>query len=340
MKTNQVITVCKLAAALLLLGCGAQSETDVSSGKTELSAEEAKAIAKEAYIYGFPIVMTYKAMFNYVVDRDSPEYKGPFNQLGCEARLFTPEDKAVVTPNADTPYCMFWMDARSEPMVLTVPEMEPARFYHFQLIDLYTHNFAYAGTLTTGNGAGKYLIAGPDWDGEKPAGITDVIRSETGFIFNVTRTQLFGPDDLAKVKEIQGSYGLQPLSAFLGMEAPPAKPMPKFPQERHLPQDHGGEGPRGGHAIRYPRHPATSIHRAGWGGRRTGPGRDLRRCHAQPPRGAGNQIGGRTSSEEEADAQNDNVPGCGSRSVLQGTDLERSFEDHATQLDLQAGRNE
>jgi hypothetical protein len=230
MKTNRVITMCKLAAALLLLGCGAQSETDISSGKTELSAEEAKAIAKEAYIYGFPIVMTYKAMFNYVVDRDSPEYKGPFNQLGCEARLFTPEDKAVVTPNADTPYCMFWMDTRSEPMVLTVPEMEPARFYHFQLIDLYTHNFAYAGTLTTGNGAGKYLIAGPDWDGEKPEGITDVIRSETGFIFNVTRTQLFGPDDLAKVKEIQGSYGLQPLSTFLGTEAPPAKPMPKFPK--------------------------------------------------------------------------------------------------------------
>ena len=77
-------------------------------------------------------------MFNYVVDRGSPEYKGPFNQLACDARLLTPDDKTVVTPNSDTPYCMFWMDARAEPMVLTVPEMEPERFYHFQLIDLYT----------------------------------------------------------------------------------------------------------------------------------------------------------------------------------------------------------
>ena len=67
---------------------------------------------------------------------------------------------------------MFWMDLRAEPLVLTVPEMEPERFYHFQLIDLYTHNFAYVGTLTTGNGAGKFLIAGPDWDGEKPEGVT------------------------------------------------------------------------------------------------------------------------------------------------------------------------
>jgi hypothetical protein len=108
--------------------------------------------------------------------------------------------------------------------------MEPERFYHFQLVDLYTHNFAYVGTLTTGNGAGKYLIAGPDWNGEKPEGITDVIHSETGFVFNVTRTQLFGPDDLDKVKVIQGSYDLQPLSAFLGTEASPAAPKPDFPE--------------------------------------------------------------------------------------------------------------
>ena len=187
------------------------------------------ASAKEAYIFGFPMVMNYKTLWNYVLDKDSPEYKGPFNQISCEARLFTPDDKAVVTPNADTPYCMFWMDLRTEPLVLSVPEMEPNRFYHFQLIDLYTHNFAYIGTLTSGNGAGKFLIAGPDWDGEKPDGITEVIRSETGLLFNVTRTQLFGPDDIDKVKGIQASYGLQPLSAFLGTEAPPAAPQPNFP---------------------------------------------------------------------------------------------------------------
>jgi hypothetical protein len=204
-------------------GCGAVPDESITP-------EEAKAIAKEAYIYGFPIVMGYKTIYNYVVDKKNPEYKGPFNKLSCEARLFTPEDKAIVTPNADTPYCMFWMDLRAEPQVLTVPEMEPERFYHFQLIDLYTHNFAYVGTLTTGNGAGKYLIAGPDWDGETPEGIRDVIRTETDFILNVTRTQLFGPDDLAKVEQIQGGYGLQPLSAFLGTEAPAAALNPDFPE--------------------------------------------------------------------------------------------------------------
>jgi len=192
--------------------------------------DETQAIAKQAYVYGFPMVMNYKTMYQYSVDTEHPEYKGPFNQVSCEARLFTPDDKAVVTPNSDTPYCMFWMDLRAEPLVLSVPVMDEERYYSFQLIDLYTHNFAYVGSLTTGSQAGRYLLAGPGWDGKKPEGITDVIRSETDFIFNITRTQLLGPDDLDQVKEIQAKYELQPLSAFLGKKAPAAPILPDFPE--------------------------------------------------------------------------------------------------------------
>ena len=226
--TRRAGLVALLLPALLLCGCGEQPESAPTT--TDLTPAEAQAIAKEAYLYGFPMVMNYKTMWNYAIDSESPDYKGPFNQKSCLARLFTPEDKAVVTPNADTPYCMFWMDLRSEPLVLSVPKMEPNRFYHFQLVDLYTHNYAYIGTLTTGNDAGKFLIVGPDWNGEKPEGITDVIKSETSFVFDVTRTQLIGPDDLEKVKAIQASYDLQPLSAFLGAEAPAAAPQPNFPK--------------------------------------------------------------------------------------------------------------
>jgi hypothetical protein len=207
----------------ILCACG-------GNGPDRVSPAEAEATARDAYVYGFPMVMNYKTMWNYSVDKDNPEYKGPFNELASMARVFTADDKAIVTPNADTPYSFAWLDLRAEPMILSVPEMEPNRFYHFQLIDLYTHNFAYVGTLTTGNGAGKFLIAGPDWDGEKPDGITDVIRSETSIVFNGTRTQLFNPEDIDKVKDIQANYGLQSLSAFLGSEAPPAPPTPDFPQ--------------------------------------------------------------------------------------------------------------
>ena len=212
-----------VAIFVVLTGCGGTADEPVTP-------EEAQTIAREAYVYGFPIVMNFKTITNYVLDEQSPDYKGPFNRKACDARLFTPKDKAVVTPNSDTPYCMYWMDLRAEPLVLSVPEMEPERYYHFQFIDLYTHNFDYVGTLATGSEAGKFLIAGPDWKGRKPEGVKDVIRSETDFIFHVVRTQLFGPDDLENVKAIQDSYGLEPLSAFLGTVAPPAAKMPDFPK--------------------------------------------------------------------------------------------------------------
>ena len=223
-------------ALVMLFGCTKEETTETQKQVTatkstqELTPDEAKAIAKEAYVYGFPMVVNYKTLYMYVVNEKSPEYKGPFNYLGCDARLFTPEDKAVVTPNADTPYCMFWVDLRQEPVVVSVPEMEPERFYHFQLIDLYTHNFAYIGTLTTGNGSGKYLIAGPGWKGQKPEGINEVINCETDIFFVVVRTQLFNPEDIDNVKKIQDAYDLKGLSAYLGRQAPPAAPRIDFPE--------------------------------------------------------------------------------------------------------------
>lgn len=220
---SRLLTIVTWACVFLVTTASVVNAADISS-------EEARQIAKEAYIYGFPMVMNYKTMYMYAIDEQSPEYKGPFNYLGCEARLFTPEDKAVVTPNADTPYCMFWVDIRTEPVVISVPEMEPERFYHFQLIDLYTHNFAYIGTLTTGNKAGRFLVTGPRWEGDKPDGIKEVIRCETDMFFVVVRTQLFNPKDIDNVKKIQDAYDLQSLSEYLNQPAPAGASVPDFPK--------------------------------------------------------------------------------------------------------------
>ena len=197
--------------------------------QAKITPEEAQEIAKEAYIYGFPLVVNYKTMYMYAVDENSPEYKGPFNESFCDARLFTPEDKAVVTPNSDTPYCMFWVDLRDEPQVISLPEIEAERFYHFQLIDIYTHNFAYLGTLTTGNKAGKYLIANQGWEGEKPEGVDEVIYCETDLFFVVVRTQLMNENDLENVKNIQDAYQLQALSSYLDKDMPKVVRMDNFP---------------------------------------------------------------------------------------------------------------
>jgi hypothetical protein len=189
-----------------------------------VSPAEARAITKEAYIYGYPMVDSYRIQHAYFVDRENPEFKAPWNQLRNIPCVFTPEDKAIQTPNSDTPYSFIGMDLRVEPIVLTVPAIEKERYFSIQLIDAYTFNFAYIGTRTTGNDGGSFLIAGPDWKGEMPKGVKKVIRSETELLLAGYRTQLFNPADLENVKKIQAEYRAQPLSAFLGQPAP--KPAP------------------------------------------------------------------------------------------------------------------
>lgn len=189
---------------------------------------EVRAIAQEAYIYGFPMVDSYRIQYAYFVDQKNPEYKAPWNQICNIARVFTPEDKAVQTPNSDTPYSMLGLDLRTEPIVLTVPEIQQERYFSIQLIDLYTFNFDYIGSRATGNEGGSFLIVAPNWQGEIPNGIKKVIRSETELAIAAYRTQLFNPDDLDQVKQIQAGYQAQPLSVFLGQSAPEAAPTIDF----------------------------------------------------------------------------------------------------------------
>ena len=186
------------------------------------SVAEMRAIAKEAYIYGNPMVDNYRIVYAYFMDTEGPEYKAPFNTLKNIPRVYTPEDKAVQSPNSDTPYSMLGMDLRTEPMVLTVPKIEKNRYFSIQLVDAYTANFDYIGSRATGNDGGTFLVAGPRWKGETPKGVKKVFRAETEFVLAIYRTQLFDPADLDNVKKIQAGYRAQQLSAFLGQPAPPA----------------------------------------------------------------------------------------------------------------------
>lgn len=195
-----------------------------------LAPAEARALAKEAYVYGFPLVDNYRVLHSYSVDTKHPEYKGPWNHLTSIGRVFTPEDKAIQTPNSDTPYSMLAFDLRSEPLVLTVPAIEAGRYFSVQFIDAYTHNFDYVGSRTAGNGGGNFLIAGPDWKGEVPAGVARTVRCETQFGLAVFRTQLFRPDEIENVRKIQAGYRAVPLSTFLGQPAPKAVAALAFPE--------------------------------------------------------------------------------------------------------------
>jgi hypothetical protein len=204
----------------------------VSCSKNEQPVREAvsnKDTYQQAYIYGFPMIAAYKALYQFNVDKANSQYKGPFNQVMNEARVFTPKDTAIVTPNSDTPYSMLQVDLRAEPIVFCVPKVEKSRYYSVQLTDMYSFNYGYVGSRATGDDAGCYMIAGPDWKGETPKGVKQVFRSETQFGLVIYRTQLFNPADIGNVKKIQAGYTAQALSTYMHQPAPPAPPTPDFP---------------------------------------------------------------------------------------------------------------
>jgi hypothetical protein len=199
------------------------------AAEADAEAAELEALGSDGFLWGYAIVENYKAIYAYSVNPQSPEYKAPFNKISNVARVYTPADKAIVTPNSDTPYSSLVLDLRAEPQVLSVPAVERNRYYSLQFVDGYTHNFAYVGTRATGNKAGRYLVAGPSFKGEKPAGIDRMIQSETDFVFVVYRTQLFNQRDIEGVKRVQAGYLVTPFHEFAKTAAPPAAPVPSFP---------------------------------------------------------------------------------------------------------------
>jgi hypothetical protein len=225
------------AAAALVAGCGSQDDAVSQAQKANSAAgvpapgmAEIKAIAEEGFIYGLPIVMNYAVMNDYAIDRSSGQFKAPFNELSNEHRVFTYADTSVITPNSDTPYSMMFMDLRAEPIVISVPAVDASRYYSLMLTDGNTFNYGYVGSRATGHEPGDYLVAGPRWRGEAPGSIKKTFYSSTDFSAAVFRTQLFGPDDMPNVIEVQSGYTAQPLSTYLGQPAPPAAAAIHWPE--------------------------------------------------------------------------------------------------------------
>lgn len=226
------ISLILLSMLIALSACATEGATPSSESARratqEINPAEASAIAEEAYIYAFPMMENYRTLYVQAIDWTSPGYKAPFNQLTHERQLLGPEFKDVVRPNNDTLYSFAWLDLRAQPIVVGVPAVED-RYYSVQLIDMFTHNFAYIGTRTTGMAAGSYVVAGPQWEGSKPDGTKAVFQSESNFVYCIIRTEVRGPEDLSAVAALQDRYRLTPMNVFQGRPTAPAAAGITFP---------------------------------------------------------------------------------------------------------------
>ena len=223
-------------ALISMAGCeqkqGSQTAgMEVTDAQVEnITQTEARAIGEEAYIFAYPLLLSYRAHYVGGIDTESPFYRAGYNEIVHDARPADHTRHDVVTINADTPYSNFGIDLRAEPFVVSVPEISD-RYYVMQFADLYTHNFAYIGTRSTGKNAGSYLFVGPKWEGEIPSDTFDgVYHCETDTFTAIVRTQLLSEADLPNVAAVQKGYNIMSLSEFLGEEPRPAKGVENWPR--------------------------------------------------------------------------------------------------------------
>ncbi|TFG69046.1 MAG: DUF1254 domain-containing protein [Thermomicrobiales bacterium] len=191
---------------------------------TTLAPAEIATIAKEAYIYAFPMMMGYRFAYNTYLEPASPAYRGPSNAGPYgEAVTLDHRFRDVITPNADTPYSFSLLDLRAGPVVLSVPAVTD-RYYVMQFEDLYGQNDFYVGSRSTGSGVGTYFLAGPTWQGDVPDGFSGSHQFETDLVFLIGRSQLLGPGDAPVLAGVMREYRIEPFATFAGGEAPALPP--------------------------------------------------------------------------------------------------------------------
>jgi hypothetical protein len=192
-----------LFAAPLAAGC-TTAPTEPDTAVQPVALPELSALAKQAYIYTFPLYVMYRTRY------DALQRFGTPNRFAHARALATPASRAVTAPNNDTLYSSAWLDLSYGPLILHVPDTA-GRYYSLAFMDFYTNNFAYVGRRTTGTQAGDFLIVGPNWQGLTPAGMP-LIAAPTRAVWLLGRFMVNGDEDLPDVHALQDQLTLKALS--------------------------------------------------------------------------------------------------------------------------------
>lgn len=208
-----------LFAFLLFIGVeGAVAAEPTAHG---LSPEQTYELAREAYLFAYPIVSMDVTMrqATHATDATTINLRAPINQFAHARAYPKADEKDVVRYNFDTLYSSAWVDLTPEPIILSVPDTQ-GRYYLLPMLDMWTEVFSVVGSRTTGTKAATYAIVAPDWRGALPEGVVKIV-APTPVIWILGRTKTDGPADYDNVHKVQDGYRLTPLSQWGKAYAPP-----------------------------------------------------------------------------------------------------------------------
>ncbi|WP_433193725.1 DUF1254 domain-containing protein [Nocardia sp. CA-107356] len=202
-------TVIGLAAAGIgLAACGKSGNTSESTSPA--TSDGVEAIAKDAYIFGYPLVLMDAT-------RVAAETIAPANTFMHSVALPTPERREVVRDNLDTLYSTAWLDVSADPIVLQVPAMDPGRYWLMQMLDAWTNTVHNPSSIrpqvNSGGPPFTYIVTGPKWSGTVPDGMTR-LSVPTPTVWLIGRIQVNGADDIPAVTALQQQLKMVPLGAW------------------------------------------------------------------------------------------------------------------------------
>jgi hypothetical protein len=204
-----LLAVLALTVAMSMVNCGKVKE------------EVTYVVGLEEYVYGYPLVMMDVTREVMTATPVSGQYTAPINQFERLRTYVSPDYKNVVRISVNSLWSTAFLDLDQEPMIVSVPDMD-GRYFVVQAMNMWTDNFLSAGTRTNGGKAGKYLIAGPKWNGSAPKDVDQAFKCTTRYAFVLIQMSAGSPADFPAINAKQDQLKITPLSAWGKPYTPPA----------------------------------------------------------------------------------------------------------------------
>ncbi|UHQ18577.1 DUF1254 domain-containing protein [Lysobacter sp. KIS68-7] len=202
---------------------------------TRITEAYARLLTREAYVWAWPMANIYNKRLAFAKAPEPGLLGGvlpfpPLNRMSMLTDYVDPAERAVACPNQDVVYGGGPFAFDVSPVVVQVPDFG-SRFWVYQIVDLRTDSFADLGAMY-GTKPGFYLLVGPGWKGDVPAGITQVFHSGTNTGFFAPRAfQDDTPEDRRAIQAVINQIDVYPLAEFDGkMKTHDWSKLPHFPQ--------------------------------------------------------------------------------------------------------------
>ena len=209
------LSQCLFAACLLLLTTAVNAQT-VSSRNVLSDTDLGYTLAVQAAIYGYAPVGMMERFSSEVIEPSTR--LAPLDEYFHRSTLSTPESAPFRAPNNDTLYSTAWLDLRTEPVILQMPDTH-GRYYVAQVLDLYSDTIANVTSTKSGTAPGSFAVVGPTWKGTLPEGVKATFHSDTVYALVLLRVLVDGAADVNDAAAVQKQFGIAALSRFLKKES-------------------------------------------------------------------------------------------------------------------------